>query len=257
MTPVWRQRRWVVGHIICLALIIAFVNLGLWQLHRLKQRRDHNDLLQGRMAAAAQPLDRVVRGHDDVKGVSYRRVWVEWTWLPGSTMLVRSRALDERQGYHVLAVLVTGPHRGVVVNRGFAPLGGGGEDTIREAVAPRHANARVVGILRPSETRGSIGPRDPSTGRLTVLNRTDVARIQQQTDIQLAPTFVQLVSVTPSQGSLPTILPLPDASNEGPHLNYAGQWFLFATIGAIGWPFVVRRAGRPNEYEIADDVVPA
>ena len=33
---------------------------------------------------------------------------------------------------------------------------------------------------------------------------------------------------------LPRILPLPDATNEGPHLSYAGQWFLFSIVGAIG-----------------------
>jgi cytochrome oxidase assembly protein ShyY1 len=254
-TPTWRQRRWVVGHVVCLTLIVAFVNLGLWQLHRLQERRDHNELLQRRMAAAAEPIERVLQGRSaGVGDAAYRRVSAEGTWLPDSTMLVRSRALDERPGYHVLAVLVTGPGRGVVVNRGFAPLGGGGEDTIRRAVAPRHPRATVIGVLRPSETRGSIGPRDPATGRLTVLNRTDVERIQQQTDAQLAPGFVQLASVTPTQGALPTILPLPDAGNEGSHLNYAGQWFLFATIGAIGWPFVVRRAGRSSGYEIAEDV---
>ena len=253
-TPTWRQPRWVVGHLVCLTLIVTFVNLGLWQLHRLQERREHNELLQHRMAGATEPLDRVLQGRTDVGDAAYRRVSAEGAWLPNSTMLVRSRALDERPGYHVLAVLVTGSDRGVVINRGFAPLGGGGEDTIRKAVAPRTSRATVIGVLRPAETRGSIGPRDPATGRLTVLNRADVGRIQQQTDIRLAPGFVQLASVTPAQGDLPTILPLPDNSDEGPHLNYAGQWFLFATIGAVGWPFVVRRAGRSSEYEIAEDV---
>jgi surfeit locus 1 family protein len=92
---------------------------------------------------------------------------------------------------------------------------------------------------------------------LTVLNRIDVGRIQAQTPVRLAPAFVQMTSVEPPDGDLPTILPPPDASDEGPHLNYAGQWFLFATIGAIGWPFVLRRAARASEDEVAEPATPA
>jgi len=40
--------------------------------------------------------------------------------------------------------------------------------------------------------------------------------------------------------SLPYPLPPPDLS-EGPHLGYAGQWFIFAAIGAVGWVILLRR----------------
>ncbi len=40
-------------------------------------------------------------------------------------------------------------------------------------------------------------------------------------------------------------LPIPQVVeldlSEGPHLGYAGQWFLFAAILAVGYPFYVRR----------------
>lgn len=249
--PVWRQRRWVLGHLICLALITVFVNCGLWQLSRLHDRRERNDLQAARMTAAAQPLDRVVAAvGPDLAGATYRRVSVTGEWLADGTLLVRSRSFNQRPGYHVLGIVATGPGRGVVVNRGFAPVGGGGEDTIRASLTAR-GPVRLTGIVRPSEVRGSIGPKDPSTGRLTVLNRVDVARIQRQTDLTLAPVFVQLSSVSP-EPPLPEILPLPDTSDDGPHLDYAGQWFLFALIGAVGWPFVVRRALRADRGEIVD-----
>ena len=34
--------------------------------------------------------------------------------------------------------------------------------------------------------------------------------------------------------------PLPELT-EGPHLNYAIQWFAFATIAAVGYVILVRR----------------
>ena len=33
-----------------------------------------------------------------------------------------------------------------------------------------------------------------------------------------------------------TPVPVPDLGDEGPHLSYAVQWFLFATIAAVGLP---------------------
>lgn len=253
-TPLWRRRRWVVGHLICLALITVFVNCGLWQLSRLHERRERNHLQAARMTAAAQPLDRVVASvGTDLGAATYRRVSVRGDWVGDGTLLVRSRSLNQRAGYHVLGIVETAPGRGVVVNRGFAPVGGGGEEAIRASLAA-HGPVRLTGIVRAPEVRGSIGPKDPADGRLTVLNRVDVARIQRQSDLALAPVFVQLASVSP-EPALPEILPLPDTSDEGPHLDYAGQWFLFATIGAVGWPFVVRRAIRADRGEIVDTPV--
>ena len=38
--------------------------------------------------------------------------------------------------------------------------------------------------------------------------------------------------------------PEPDL---GPHLGYAGQWFLFALVFALGYPFMLRRQARTYE----------
>ena len=29
--------------------------------------------------------------------------------------------------------------------------------------------------------------------------------------------------------------------DEGPHFSYAVQWFLFATVGVVGYPILLRR----------------
>jgi cytochrome oxidase assembly protein ShyY1 len=39
------------------------------------------------------------------------------------------------------------------------------------------------------------------------------------------------------------VLPTP-ATDDGPHLSYAVQWFLFAGVGLIGWPVLLQRTGR-------------
>ena len=41
MRHVLLRPRWLAGHLLALALVVLFVNLGLWQLRRLEQRRAH------------------------------------------------------------------------------------------------------------------------------------------------------------------------------------------------------------------------
>ena len=39
------------------------------------------------------------------------------------------------------------------------------------------------------------------------------------------------------------VVPPPDL-DEGPHLSYAVQWFLFAAVVAVGYPLLLRRRAR-------------
>jgi cytochrome oxidase assembly protein ShyY1 len=43
-------------------------------------------------------------------------------------------------------------------------------------------------------------------------------------------------------------VPVPDLG-EGPHLNYAVQWFLFAAVGVLAYPFLLRRQARESADE--------
>jgi surfeit locus 1 family protein len=141
----------------------------------------------------------------------------------------------------------------ILVNRGLAPEGSGGEPAILRAVRPTSAEVDVAGILRTTETRGRFGPTD-ATGPQRVVNRVDVARLQAQVDEKLAPVFLQLRSSNPPPGDVPILRPLP-ATDEGPHLSYAVQWFIFATVGAIGWPLLLRKTARDERDEHPEDEV--
>lgn len=244
----WLRPKWIFGHLLCLTLVLLFVWCGFWQLRRLHQRQHRNDLIHSREAAAPTSLDDALRTGAD--GATYRRVDVEGRWDTDETVLVRSRALNETPGYHVLTPLVVGDEA-VIVNRGFAPLGGGGNDAILDVVRPKETGTvRVRGLLRPSETRGKFGPRDVG-GRLEVVNRIDVAGLQHQVDFPLVPVYLQLTGSTPPPGDLPELLPLP-ATDDGPHLSYAVQWFLFALVGIVGWPLLLRKTARDQAGEDED-----
>jgi surfeit locus 1 family protein len=240
----WLRPKWVFGHVLCLTLVVTFVNLGFWQLRRLDERRDRGAVVEARAALPPTTLDRALA--DGAAPAVYRRVRVTGTWLPDETFLVRSRSLDQQAGYHVLTTVRIGRGRGVVVNRGFVPVGGGGEPAILRTVRPEASRVTVTGLLRASEERGRFGPKDPATGRLQVVNRVEIDRLQQQSAVELAPVFLQRSSSTPAELPVVRTLP-PPATDDGPHLSYAVQWFIFATVGAVGWPVLLWRTAREHD----------
>jgi cytochrome oxidase assembly protein ShyY1 len=240
----WLRPKWVFGHVLCLTLIVTFVNLGFWQLRRLDERRDRGAVVEARAALGPTTLDAALA--EGPGPAVYRRVRVTGTWIPDETFLVRSRSLDQQAGYHVLTTLQTGSGRGVVVNRGFVPIGGGGEPAILDTVRPSASRVTVTGLLRANEARGRFGPKDPTTGRLQVVNRIELDRLQQQSAVDLAPVFLQRSSSAPADLVVIRVLPFP-ATDDGPHLSYAVQWFIFATVGAVGWPLLLRRTAREHD----------
>jgi cytochrome oxidase assembly protein ShyY1 len=128
----------------------------------------------------------------------------------------------------------------VLVNRGFLPRG-----TDPDAPTPPAAPAghvEVVGRARPTQERGFLGPEDPDSGRLAEAQRIDIPRLADQVDEPLLPAYLELTSTSPEPSPpQPAVLPLP-ALDEGPHLSYAIQWFLFSAMAVVGWFLAVRRS---------------
>lgn len=237
--------RWVLSHLLVAALALTTVNLGLWQVRRLEERRTFNSLVQARTAEPLAELDELLAseaGFDDAEAVAYRRVTVEGTYETEHEVLVRGRSLHGRPGAWVLTPLVS-DNGAVIVNRGWLPAQGVLERVPADA-KPRTTHVTVSGLLLPTQTRGRFGPTDPERARLTSLARVDLARYQQQLPFDLYPAYVQLATQRPTQnGAFPTRLPEPQLS-DGPHLNYAVQWFIFTTIAVVGYPLILRRQAR-------------
>lgn len=245
--PFWLRPKWVVGHVLVIVLFLAFANFGFWQLRRLEERKDANAVIEARSSVPVQPLDEVVAAGDgvgDVGELPYRRVVARGTYNAGASVLVRSRALEGRPGFHVLTPLVLEGGSAVMVNRGFAPFSAEPAEALA-ATRPPAGEVEVAGLLLATQERHGIGPTDPAGGVLTQIARVDLARLQQQSSADLYPLFLQLQEQSPPSGELPVALPAPEQT-EGNHLTYAVQWFLFAAVGAIGWPVLLRHTARED-----------
>lgn len=240
MTPFWRRPIWLLGHVIALAAVVSFVRLGFWQLDRLEEKKERNRVIAARSDGPAVDVLDV-----DLDLGEYQHVRARGHFDTDGEVLIRNRAYRGTTGQHVVTPFVLTTGRAVLVNRGWIGI----ED---EPPPPPASEVVIEGVLLATQTRGSVGPRDPAEGELDVLNRIDVARLQQQLPYELLPLHLQLQSPVPPDGDLP--LPVePPARDEGPHLSYAFQWFLFSGVVLVGYPLLMRRRARDQHREQLSD----
>ncbi len=231
--PGSRSRR-VAVVVIAVAVAATCVNLGLWQLRRLDERRARNAEILDRRSSSPLSIE-------DVAGSAaadpYRPATARGSYDVEHEVLVYGRSLDGEAGHHVVTPLLLPDGGGVLVVRGWVPFAMQAAPV--RAAAPPAIEVRVEGFLAPDEGDGSVAP-DPD-GIVRVL---DVRGIASSLPYDVFPLPLQLADQTPPQpGSLPIPVGLPDLS-EGPHLSYAIQWFSFAVVALIGAVVLLRRDRR-------------
>lgn len=245
--------RWIISHLFVGAMVILMLNLGLWQLSRLDQRKDRNAAVRERTAEPVADAQTLVDpgAYDEVGDLEFRQVTASGTYRADEEVIVRSRSRDGAPGSWVLTPLELDDGSAVVVNRGWIPNSGqlvAVPDSSRAPEGP----VTVTGLVRESESRGNFGPSDPAEGTLTDLARADVERLDQQVDAELLPYYLQLQAQQPEVTAAdPAPVPAP-ALDEGPHLSYAGQWFLFAAMTAGAYVLILRRRAREVEREASE-----
>jgi len=229
--------RWIVAHVVVVAIAALFVSLGFWQLRRLDERRAFNALVEQRLAAPQEPLARVLGQPPD--DLAYRRVSVTGSYLPSEEVLLSPRSRNGMPGHDVLTPLVTDTGTAVLVDRGWVPFELSTPPVA--GAAPPAGQVTVTGFLLPGRPTTRFGP--VNADRLEFVGEADVARLAHQVSEPLAPAYLVLAEQTPAQPDLPRPS-LPPVLDEGSHLAYAGQWFLFALVGLVGYPALVRRRAR-------------
>jgi surfeit locus 1 family protein len=230
--------RWLAGLGLVVLVVVAFTRLGVWQLHRLDERRAYEDLVASRLAAAPVPLEEVLAGAVDADAIRYRRVTASGTYDTAHEVILYGRTQGDQSGNHVLTPLILDDGSAVAVDRGWVPL----EDDsppLADAVPP-DGTVRVTGVLFPPEADTSPPP-SPST---TTFAKVDLGALAAQVPYRLAPAYLLLGSQQPAPAALPLVAPLPDPADAPPHLSYAIQWFSFATIAVVGFVVLVRREYR-------------
>lgn len=230
--------RWLVGHVLVVAICVLFVNLGFWQVRRLEERRLENIVLANRIGSPPVPIEELVAGAGtDRDSLEFRRAAVIGVFDTGEEVLVRSQVHEGTAGWHVITPLMLQDGRAVLINRGWVPLE---MDAVPVPAAPAAGQVRITGWVALTRIRRTGGAVEPE-GHLSHIARVDLDRLQEQMPFPLLPVYI----VADESGeSLPIAVTPPDTNDEGPHLAYAIEWFSFALIGVIGYFFLLRRAVR-------------
>jgi cytochrome oxidase assembly protein ShyY1 len=226
--------KWIAFHVLVFAAIAAMIWLAFWQLRRLDERRAFNDVVAERIDQAPVPLDELLPlAIDDPEAVEWRQVTLSGNYLDDQIIWF-NRSQDGLAGDNVLSALVDDDTT-VVVNRGFIVLGA-------DVPAAPAGEVEVLGRVRTPSERLRGGLTDSTDGPVTEVRRVDLELLGQQLPGDVAPVYLDLIGSVPNVGpGDPAPVPAPTL-DEGPHLSYAVQWFIFATAVLVGWVLAVRRS---------------
>ena len=233
--------RWIITTLLVIAGMGVLIRLGIWQLDRLEWRRAFNTRVTAQMTAPVLDLN-FSHPVDGLYDMEYRSVIVTGRYDFSQEVLLRNQVRGNRLGFHVLTPLqVSGTEWYVLVDRGWIPF----EDAADRKKYYETGTVSVQGMIRRSLEKPDFGgvpdpTLAPGETRLDAWNVVNVPRVAAQSGLRLLPIYIDQAP-DPAWTNLP-YRSLPEIEiSEGPHQGYALQWFTFATILSLGYPFFVRR----------------
>lgn len=237
--------KWILFHLAVAAAVVTMVNLSLWQLHRLDQRRDFNAQVTARIEQPPRPLEALLTSGQEPDEMEWLPVTVTGEYVPDEDVTIVNRSQGGVAGQNTVSPLRLTDGRIVLINRGFSALG-------EAAPRPPEGPVDVNGHVRASQDRRFGQLSDPAEGDLESAQRVDISRLAPQMPGEVVPVYVDLASSSPTDGPPPYPVPLPELT-EANHLSYAVQWMIFAIAAIAGWVFAVRRSLRTHSRNVARD----
>jgi surfeit locus 1 family protein len=235
------SRKWILATLFVLLGAAVCVRLGIWQLDRLEQRRAFNAQV---ISMRAMPvLDLNSEQPKDLASMEWRSVTVTGTYDFENQVALRNQYNGNQYGFHLVTPLRLSDGTAVLVDRGWIPPDGNTAPADwRKYDEP--AQATVTGQIRLGRSRpdfGGVADALPVNGeKLMMWNNLNITRISEQSPYPLLPIYIQ-----PNLDASDTTPPVPFQPEvdltEGPHMGYALQWFTFALIMLVGYPFYLRK----------------
>lgn len=244
-----RSRRWLGYFALLLLFSIACVWLGNWQFERRAEAQAEISRIDRNYDASPKPLAATLESPDQFSEdeLKWRPVELRGRYI-GESYLARNRPGPGGVGSNMVQAFRTNDGMVFFVDRGWVPVAGIEEIPDDLPAAPT-SDTTVLARLRASEPEiaGRI-----SAGRLVAtINPSELTRLMLDDPSQPKVTDADLV-VTASYGQLISeqpagktgALPSKPERDEGPHLSYALQWYVFIIIAAVGVGYAARQEYR-------------
>jgi len=227
------KKRDVAFGIFGLIFAIVCIRLGIWQLQRLAERRHLNTELRSRAATIPVTLGELPT---DTGAAHFRRVAISGTYDYDREITLTNRSRNGSPGVNIVTPLRSSSDTAVLVNRGwvYAP-DGMTVDLARWRETPAINGEGYVEFFR----KGNGSAKSATHKR--AYRWVDDKTISQAFPYPVRPYLVVLIDDSTKRGeNIPPRLDVPPL-DEGPHRNYAIQWFSFAAISIFGTILFLRR----------------
>lgn len=239
---------WILGFVLCILFAFACHYLAQWQWERRVQVQHQVNRVLENYDDAPVPFAQASRMFTDFDAQDeWTPVTLSGEYLAEETLVVRNRPRAGRPGYEVLVPFRTDEGPVVVVDRGWLPVGNtpGRPDAVP---APPAGPAEVVVRVKPGEPALD---RDAPEGQVPSI---DLAEIRGHVGGPVADTaYGIMVEEDPAVQDLPQKLVEPTL-DEGPHLSYAIQWYLFAAMGFGVWGYSAWMRARNDRADALEGV---
>lgn len=250
MNTGWRfllSSRW--GGYLALTVVFALVCvlLGCWQLSRRADALAENTRVATNYDAAPRPIGEVLpdRSSFDTDD-KWTTVSLTGSYLADEQLLVRNRPLGGQPGFELLVPFRLDDGDIVIVDRGWLPTG---ELQDKPDVVPDAPQGEVTVVARLKAGEPTLANRKAAEGEIPSI---DLGAIAKTLDAPVyTGAYAALASESPSAdtGTLGTRPP----EDEGPHLSYAFQWFVFALLGFVGLGYAARQEYRLQNADDPDE----
>ena len=263
MLRLLREPRWLGYIALAVVFAVACCLLGAWQWNRRAEALTAIDRLESNYDREPAPVSEVLpepAAFDP--DAQWTPVLLEGEYLLGEQLLLRGRWQHGQVGFDVIAPFRTTDGTVMLVDRGWIDQAEGAEQPVTEPATPAGPTT-VVARLRPNE--GAIAGRGAPEGQIASVDLPSIAESLGQ------PTYTGAYGLLVSEdGAVPDDVSVASRPvlDEGPHLSYTLQWFVFALGGfaAVAWgmrdelrsaspverPVRVRRTDADVEDDILD-----
>jgi cytochrome oxidase assembly protein ShyY1 len=236
LTPRW------LGYV-AMAVVFAIVccMLGAWQFQRRAEARAAIDVVEANYDEKPRPVHEVLPTLDGYEpSQQWTPVLLRGQYLEDEELLARNRPLGGQPGFEVLTPLQLDDGTVFIVDRGWVPVGSR-QDTPDAVPAPPEGEVTVVARLRAGEPMLPGRTAPAGTNQIATVHLEEVAERLDLPTYTGAYGLLASEEPAPAEAPIATVKPEPD---EGPHLSYALQWYVFALIGFIGLGWAIREEYR-------------
>ena len=195
-------------------LILIFLSLGTWQLHRKGEK-------EALLTALSQSQSKPAQDIDTVPAPSlFQPLSAIGHFLPNKTIFLQSKIYQGKSGVYVLDVFQTAHGKFLLVQRGWSS---------KKIFSPPLGKLKIEGIARTPSSPHFFQPLNSAPTYFWI----DLPALSQDLNLPLLPFYLVAKSSFDPQILLTDPFPLPPNN----HLHYAITWYClaFALLVMLLW----------------------